>query len=78
MVKTKIVETTEKYDENGNLVEKITREETTEDDTIHPSNSPSITSLPYAQLYNPNKKWEPYYILDTSKIVSVTTNATIE
>lgn len=33
MVKTKIVETTEKYDRDGKLVEKITREETTEDDT---------------------------------------------
>lgn len=33
MVKTKIVETTENYDEAGRLVEKITREETTEDDT---------------------------------------------
>lgn len=33
MVKTKIVETTEKFDKDGNVVEKITREETTEDDT---------------------------------------------
>lgn len=33
MVKTKIVETTEKYDKDGNMVERITREETTEDDT---------------------------------------------
>lgn len=32
MVKTKIVETTKKYNENGKLVEKITREETIEDD----------------------------------------------
>ena len=32
MVKTKIIETTEKYDKDGKLVEKITREETTEDD----------------------------------------------
>ena len=30
MIKTKIVETTEKYNENGNLIEKIIREETTE------------------------------------------------
>ena len=29
MIKTKIVETTERYDKDGNLVEKITREETT-------------------------------------------------
>lgn len=32
MVKTKIVETTEKFDENGRLVEKVVREETSEDD----------------------------------------------
>ena len=33
MVKTKITETTEKYDKDGKLVEKIIREETSEDDT---------------------------------------------
>lgn len=32
MVKTKITETTEKFDEDGKLVERIVREETTEDD----------------------------------------------
>ena len=32
MVKTKIIETTEKYDKDGKLVEKIVREETSEDD----------------------------------------------
>ncbi len=32
MVKTKIIETTEKYDKDGKLVERITREETSEDD----------------------------------------------
>lgn len=35
MVKTKITETTEKYDKDGKLVEKITREEESEDDTIY-------------------------------------------
>jgi len=35
MVKTKITETTEKYDKDGKLVEKITREETSEDDTVY-------------------------------------------
>lgn len=39
IVKTKITETTEKYDKNGNLVEKITREETSEDDTVYESGS---------------------------------------
>ena len=48
MIKTKIVETTEKYDENGKLIEKITREETSEDDE---------TRYPYVV---PNKVWEPY------------------
>ena len=52
MIKTKIVETTEKYDKDGNLVEKITREETTEDDeTRYP-----VTQLPY-EPYNPNPVW---------------------
>lgn len=37
MVKTKIIETTEKYDKDGKLVEKITREETSEDDTVYES-----------------------------------------
>lgn len=37
MVKTKIIETTEKYDKDGNLVEKITREKTSEDDTVYES-----------------------------------------
>lgn len=47
MIKTHIVETTEKYDTNGKLVEKITREETTEDDeTRYP-----VTTTPY--VYHP-------------------------
>lgn len=33
MVKTKIIETTEKYDNDGKLVEKITREEISDDNT---------------------------------------------
>lgn len=59
MVKTTIKETTEKYDENGKLVEKITREETTEDDTVyHPSYTTPVTPLPY--IPNTGKTWEPY------------------
>lgn len=47
MIKTKIVETTEKYDENGRLIEKIIREKTSEDDTkYYPSCSPQINT-PY-------------------------------
>lgn len=37
MIKTKMIETTEKYDKDGKLVEKITREETSEDDTVYES-----------------------------------------
>lgn len=33
MVKTTIKETTEKFDKDGNLIEKVTREETSEDDS---------------------------------------------
>lgn len=40
MVKTKITETTEKYDKDGKLVEKITREEVREDDE-HKNITPS-------------------------------------
>lgn len=67
MVKTKIVETTEKYDENGKLVEKITREETSEDDTVYyPSYQSPVTPLPYI---NPDtgKKWESYCSIITTQ-----------
>ena len=64
MIKTKIVETTEKYDKDGKLVEKITREETTEDDeTRYPTNP-----LPY----NPNPVWyknEPYCTVTSTNTV---------
>ena len=44
MVKTTITETTEKYDKDGNLVERIIREEKTEDDTDYiPTQSQPIT-----------------------------------
>lgn len=32
MIKTKIIETIEKFDKDGNLIEKITKETNTEDD----------------------------------------------
>ena len=51
MIKTKIVETTEKYDKDGNLVEKITREETTEDDETRYPVTPTIE--PYNPIPNP-------------------------
>ena len=37
MIKTKIIETTEKYDKDGKLVEKVTKEETLEDETHYNS-----------------------------------------
>lgn len=56
MIKTTIKETTEKYDKDGKIVEKIIREETTEDDeTKRPFIYPSIT---------PNS---PYNMPDSSK-----------
>lgn len=46
MVKIKIIETTEKYDKDGKLVEKITREETTEDDTVYESGAIYYPQVP--------------------------------
>lgn len=46
MVKIKIIETTEKYDKDGKLVEKITREETTEDDTVYESGAAYYSQEP--------------------------------
>lgn len=37
MIKTIITETTEKFDENGKLIEKITRIEESNDDTVYPN-----------------------------------------
>lgn len=34
MIKTKIIETIEKFDKDGNLIEKITKETNTEDNEI--------------------------------------------
>lgn len=56
MVKTKIVETTEKYDDNGKLVEKVTREETREDDTVC---SPQYIPHQYRP-FDTGKNWESY------------------
>ena len=66
MIKTKIVETTEKYDKDGNLVEKITREETTEDDEIRYPVTPTI------EPYNPIPVWyknEPYCTITSTNSV---------
>lgn len=70
MIKTKIVETTEKFDKDGKLVEKITREETTEDDeTRFP-----VTPLPY-EPYNPVwYKTEPYCTVTSTNSVEESYN----
>lgn len=48
MIRRTIKETIEKYDKDGNLVEKITREETESDDeTRYPLQSPTSTSYPW-------------------------------
>lgn len=77
MTKIKIEETTEKYDENGKLVEKITREETIEDDTIYypKYRNPWMPNIP--NIIQPNKSgnpWEPYCTVtsqDTNNIKPV-------
>ncbi len=47
MVRTKIVETTERFDKDGKLVEKTTREENTEDDeTRYPKYDTYFTNAP--------------------------------
>ena len=56
MIKTTIKETTEKYDKDGKLLEKITREETTEDDSDY---SPKYTTQNYETLKP--AKWYPGY-----------------
>ena len=64
MIKTKIVETTEKYDKDEKLVEKITREETTEDDeTRFPA-----TPLPYEPIHVWYKN-EPYCTVTSTNSV---------
>lgn len=54
MVKTKITETTETYDKEGHLIEKVIREETSEDDSPPAPNYGYVTT-PYYPLNNP---WE--------------------
>lgn len=65
MVKTTITERIEKFDDRGKLVEKITREETSEDDTVYyPSYTMPVPHVP--NIIQPNKSgnpWEPYCIV---------------
>lgn len=64
MVKTKIVETTEKYDKDGKLVEKVTREETTEDDSVY-----NGWTVPNYTPEKGNAVINPYYTTATSGYV---------
>ena len=63
MVKTTIKEITEKFDKNGTLIERLTREEFIEDDESCGvvSITPPITTTPYTPA-TPIKPWyaEPY------------------
>lgn len=70
MIKTKIVETTEKYDKDGTLIEKITREETTEDDETRYS-----VVTPVTNPNTPNPWWQEPYCCGTD-IPCVTTAST--
>lgn len=59
MVKMKITEITEKYDKDGKLIEKITREETSEDDAVYTPSTP--WTAPFTQTwYDTGKPLEPY------------------
>ena len=73
MIKTKIVETTEKYDKDGKLVEKITREETSEDDSVYTSSVP--WTIPYVQPWHETgRPLEPYYSASINDPVTKTVN----
>lgn len=65
MIKTKIKEITEKYDKDGKLVEKITREETTEDDTVYTPSTP--WTVPFTQPWYGTEKIPEPYCMATSK-----------
>ena len=75
MIKRTIKETTEKYDKDGKLIEKITREETeTDDETRHPLQSPVYPYNPNGTFFGTDKPIEitcgtnnPYTINCSSK-----------
>jgi len=59
MIKRTVKETTEKYDKDGKLVERITREETeTDDETRYPLQSPTYPWNPNATPDYPSKPFE--------------------
>lgn len=65
MVRTKIIETTEKFDKDGNLIERVTREETSDDDTIYYPNIEPVAPTKIAEIkpewiYKP--EWIPWWL----------------
>lgn len=59
MIKRTVKETTEKYDKDGKLVERITREETeTDDETRYPLQSPTYPCNLNGIYYNAGKPVE--------------------
>ena len=55
MIKTTVTETIEKYDKDGNLIEKTTKTETTEDDETRYPVYPNITPA------SPNPNTTPWW-----------------
>lgn len=81
MVKTTIKEVTEKFDKNGTLIERLTREEFVEDDEscgVVNITSPTTTTpaIPYIPA-TPIKPWyaEPYCNADINEAVVTATKA---
>lgn len=67
MIKTTITETTERYDNEGRLVEKIIREEVSEDDeTRYPYYSPYIIPKPAGGSWEPNCSATPHTTVNTN------------
>lgn len=56
MIKTKIVETTEKFDKEGKITERIVREEFTDDDTGYTQRTDKIRP---EWVYHPD--WIPWW-----------------
>ena len=81
MVKTTIKEITEKFDKNGTLIERFTREEFIEDDESYRvvSTTPPITTTPYTPTpATPINPWygEPYCDPYLSSKVTSNSNVT--
>lgn len=81
MVKTTIKEVTEKFDKNGTLIEKLTREEFVEDDeNCGVINIPSPTITTPATPYTPATPINPWHITpccnsDINEAVVIATKA---